>query len=120
MDVLQEALPGAIGGLITGLIGAIEGPWVQWAIEKSRDRQKNRRELIKAWRQEIATFDFGERQFGSTVAYSEMRPHLRFDARRDLERQRVSIVGSGARNPHGEKDILLDEVARIEREWKLV
>jgi hypothetical protein len=73
-DVLLQALPGAIGGLVTGAIASLIAPWVQWAIEKRRSKLNYRQELIRKWRKEIEDLALA----------------------------------------------LLDEVARIEKQWGLV
>src|SRR5215203_734611 len=37
--LIQYVVP-AVLGLVAGVIGSLIAPWVQWAIEKRRDRQK--------------------------------------------------------------------------------
>jgi len=46
MDVLLQALPGAIGGLISGTVASLVAPWVQWAIEKRRSKLDYRMESV--------------------------------------------------------------------------
>lgn len=121
MEVLIAASSGAIAGLISGVIGSLIAPWVQWAIEKRRSRLSYRQERIGVWRRSIREFDyFGTKKFTATGAYSEMRPHLQGDVRESLETPRTSIVSNEARGEVAERSLLLDEVTRIEKEWGLV
>ena len=60
--------------------------------------------------------------FAGSAEYSALREYLPEDLRRSLESDRTFIVPNQARdsgaNPYAPQ--LLDEVARIEREWGLV
>lgn len=62
MDVLIAAASGAIAAVIGSLIE----PWVQWAVERRRDRQKYRRKLIQSWRELISE------QVGKTTQLPEI------------------------------------------------
>jgi hypothetical protein len=119
-DILLQALPGAMGGLVTGIIASLIAPWVQWAVEKRRSKLNYRQELIRKWRKEIEDLALGGKvMFGGTVTYSEIRPHLRKEVRDSLEQPRTFRVPNEARGDNADKAILLDEVARIEKEWGL-
>ena len=115
MDIILTALVGLVGGVIGSLIA----PWVQWAVEKRRRQVEYRRELIQSWRAEIEAFDHEANNFGDTAAYSAIRSHLRSEVREAVEKPRTFYVGGG-RGDMVKKHKLLDEVARIEKEWELV
>jgi hypothetical protein len=123
MEVLVAASSGAIAGLISGVIGSLIAPWVQWAIEKRRSRLSYRQQLINTWREGIDRFDFQLElagSFGETDWYSAIRPHLRDNVIEALERPRTAIVVNEGRGDSARKQMLLDEVTRIEKEWRLV
>jgi hypothetical protein len=84
--------------------------------------QDRRREVIEYWRSVIADFDFDSPgYFTSTRTYSEMREHLKPEAIQKLEDPRTFIVPNEAGGDSIYKQILLDEVTRIEREeWELI
>ena len=111
MEVLVAASSGAIAGLISGVIGSLIAPWVQWAIEKRRSRLGYRQQLINTWREGIDRFDFQLEltgSFGETDWYSAIRPHLRDDVIEALERPRTAIVANEGRgNRQGSKCCLM-------------
>jgi cell division protein FtsB len=89
--------------------------------EKRQDLQDQRRKRIEDWRSAINNHEFGGYpRFASTVAYSQMKPHLRLEVVEMLEAPRTFHVGNEARGDSAYGYTLLDEVARIEKEWGLV
>src|SRR5918997_6541220 len=130
MDVLIAASSGAIAGLISGVIGSLIAAWVQWAVEKRRNLFRYRRDSIKSWRDAIESYDHDEGNIRTTATYSAIRPHLKQEIRERLENPRefhveiddrsgVDGVTVRGKTPSSVKTILLDEVARIEKEWGL-
>jgi hypothetical protein len=92
MEALVAASSGAIAGLITGVIGSLIAPWVQWAIETRRNRQNYRRELIQTWRrvidEGIIIDDAGFNEiyeFTHTPEYSLMKRYLSAELRGWME-----------------------------------
>jgi hypothetical protein len=88
--------------------------------EERRILQDHRRLRIEEWRSLIRNFDFDAERFSSTDAYSQMRPHLQRDVKRKLEHPGMFIAGNATRGEHAHRYMLLDEIARIEKEWGLV
>ena len=63
------ALIGGGAGLATGVVGSLFAPWANWGVEKRRQRQANRVERIKEWRNgvtELRKYELGD---GKQVAY---------------------------------------------------
>jgi hypothetical protein len=112
-------------GIVSAVVGFLSGlltPWIKWQIEKRRDKQRHRRDLIRSWRDAIDRHDgFGgaKSTFGDTDAYASLRPHMREEAVKKFEASRTAYVGGG-RGELVKKQMLLDEVARIESKWGLV
>ena len=51
MDIsIINAIIAGVVGLVTGAIGSLIAPWIQWGIEKKRQKQNRRIELISEWR----------------------------------------------------------------------
>jgi hypothetical protein len=88
--------------------------------EKHRDLQNQRRKRIEDWRLVIRTFDFSTGGFAGTDTYSQMKPYLQSDVVELLETPRTIHVGNEARGDLAYEYTLLDEVARIEKEWGLI
>ena len=131
MEVLVAASSGAIAGLISGVIGSLIAPWVQWTIVKRRNLFNYRRELIRTWREQIESFDHESGNIRGSATYSAIRPHLKQEVRDSLESPRTVHVEQDSRSgvdgltvtgksPSSVKALLLDEVARIEKERGLV
>jgi hypothetical protein len=131
--VIQYGLAAVIGGL-SGLAAS----YFNWGIEKWRQILQRRRELVTGWRLElipmIAQPDgnpkvwAGERQRAvmSSPYYASLRPHLTQQAIQQIEDPAIKIFGSPAgESPsqwanHFPLKVFVEEIGRIEREWKLV
>jgi hypothetical protein len=112
-------------GLITGGIGFISGllvPWVKWEIEKRQRRYDYRKELITNWKKKLAAAEFNlpeeRNSFGSSPEYSSLRSHMSQDVIAKFEAPNTFYVGR-ARGDDIRKQMLLDEVARLEKKWGL-
>lgn len=99
--------------------------------EPDSSSQEYRRDLIKSWREAIESYDHAEGNIRDTATYSAMRPHLKQEIRERLENPRELHVEIDDRSgedrlavrgqsPSSVKNLLLDEVTRLEQEWGLV
>jgi len=88
--------------------------------QKRQNLQEIRRKRIEDWRFVIRNFNFDAEMFTSTDTYSEIRPHLQSDVKRRLEHPEMIIAGNPTRGENVRRRILLDEVARMEKEWGLI
>jgi hypothetical protein len=133
--VVQYVLPSALG-VAAGLFS----PWAAWGIEKEKQRIQRRRELVTGWRLELlpivaSSQDSPEIWAGAKQAkvlsspfYASLRPHLSDEAVKEIEDPKIRLVlnltGAPPRGDHWAYQfplkIFIDEIARIEREWKLV
>lgn len=115
----MEVFISAIVGLITGTIASLIAPWVQWGIEKRRSKIEYRRAQIRRWRDAIEGFNFdGEKSFGDTSTYAEIRPYIPADFLKSFEEG--TIFAAGGRGPNHVKYRLLDAISRQERNWELI
>lgn len=115
--IFTHGIPALIG-LIAGIVGSLIAPWVHWGVEKRRARQAKRSELIHSCRMLLST-GIDKKTFRETELYSRLRPHLFKQAIEDLEGgQAESGEDEASKNRFKQK--LLDEIARIEREWVLI
>src|SRR5687767_10846727 len=121
MDSLNPSpwLP-ALLGFLAGVLGSLFAPWVQWTIEKRRSKLQYRRDLVKTWREAagLALRDGGD--FRGTAAYSSLRPHLDPQLRALVEDPYHLLAGGNARPGDAKHHMILDDIARIEKEWGLL
>jgi len=111
----------ALIGLISGIIGSIFAPWVNWGIEKRRLKLNHKTELIKEWRAFIEKFDFIHKNFGNTTVYGAMRPYMDDNIIQKFEAQRTFYATpDGGRGELLFKQWASDQVAMIEKKWNLL
>jgi len=108
-------------GLIGGIMGSIFAPWVHWGIEKRRLKLAHRSELIKEWRSFIEGFDFESQNFGNSTVYGAMRPYMDDAIVKKFEAQMTFYAKPrGGRGDQLFKQWASDQVAMIEKKWKLL
>ena len=114
-----------VGG---GAIGSVLTAWFGWGIEKQRMRVQRRRDYVDTWRRELLpAFDGPQEHGGGSMkypfmrlpAYASLRPHLRKDFVKQLEQSARTIVLAREGDVFPRRE-LIEEIGRIEREWKLV
>lgn len=111
-------LVSAFAGFISGLLV----PWIKWEIEKRQKRHEYRKELIASWKAKLVSAEFyspeGRSDFGSSPEYSSLRSHMTKEVIEKFEAPRTFYVGGG-RGEDVRKQMLLDEVSRLEKQWGL-
>jgi hypothetical protein len=113
---LSKILP-ALLGFLGGVVGSIFAPWSKWGVEKRRERLKYRQTQINRWR-EFMTTEFEQLSFSETTVYSELRPYLSKETRRSIEGNEI-IIRDG-RGGNVVKSLVLDDIAELEKKWKLL
>ena len=116
---LTEGIVIAVIGLVSGAIGSLVAPWVNWGVEKRRIKREARAAKIAEWRSYVEMFDFDNEEFGGTSIYADMRPSLREDIVSIVESDTI-FVGADYRGGNHIKYKIADEISRIERKWGLV
>ncbi len=117
-SVIKYLVPG-ITGFIGGIVGSLIAPWVHWGVEKRRTRQAKRRELINSCRVVLET-GLDKKTFRETELYSRIRPHLDRQIIKEIEKKDADPAEDSTADTTRFKQTLLDEVARIEKEWVLI
>jgi len=117
VNYLFQVIIPAIAGLVSGGIVSLVAPWVNWRIEQKREKLAHKRTLIRGWREFLAT-DFDQLTFTGTAVYSDMRPHLSPSTRESLEGNKIAVrLGRGG---NVIQSLVLDDIARLEKEWDLL
>lgn len=120
-DVVTALMAGVVG-LVTGAIGSLIAPWINWGIEKRRKQHGNRAKLIETWRDIIAGPRFERDHMIGHPSYGALKPLLSVKAIEQLHRPESShiVVRGGAGPGYADRSLLQQEIARIKREWGLV
>jgi len=131
--VLQYVLPFALG-VAAGLFSH----WAYRGFQKRKQRLQRRRELVTRWRLElipmVASSQQGHEIWAgpkqakvlSSPFYASLRPHLSREAIKKIEDPAMGLalnrgeISGGLWAYRFPLKIFVDEIARIEREWKLV
>jgi hypothetical protein len=116
-----NAIIAGIIGLIAGAIGSLIAPWINWGVEKRRKRNERRIELIETWRKIISIDNFDRVYLLNNPAYGPLRDLLKDEVRKEIERPNthITIILDSPTESH-DRDLLLREIARIEKLWKLI
>lgn len=133
---LQYVLPFALG-VVVGMFS----PLAYRGFQERKQRIQRRRELVNGWRLELIPMvassspDLPEIWAGpkqakvlSSPIYASLRPHLSKEAIKKIEDPTMGLVlNRGDVSPSESHlayrfplKIFIDEIARIERDWKLV
>lgn len=112
-------------GLVSAGVGFASGllvPWIKWDVEKRQRKCDYRKELISNWKTTLEATEFntpeGQSGFGSSPAYSSLRSHMNKEVIEKFE-AKYTVYISGGRGDDVKKQMLLDEVSRLEKKWGL-
>lgn len=119
-SLINALIAGSVG-LVTGAIGSLIAPWIQWGVEKKRKKHDRRVELISQWRQILMSPEFSREAIINHPLYGPLRDRLNEKIRREIERPANHFVVT-LYSPINSRDrnLVLQEVARIEKEWDLI
>ena len=119
-DTVLFYLVAAIFGVAGGVVGSLIAPWVHWGVEKRKQRQAKRRELIRSCRSMLST-EIDKKTFRETEVYSQLKPHLYKLVIDEIEsNESAETLKENADRTENFKQKLLEDIARIEREWILI
>jgi len=108
------AIISGVFGLIAGAVGSLIAPWVHWGIEKRRNKLDRRRALIDNTRIFLSGDAPTREDYRQSPAYAAIRPYLSQRIRDNIQQ----------RNTSGAEQILrediLQEIAALEKRWKLI
>jgi len=147
-EIVIVTIIGAIGGLISGTIASLIAPWSQWGVEKSKEKRAERRQRIEDARKAVLAAHAKTDQFAADLhakkidltnafpmantyfdvlnqmgSFQPIRAHVGESVLDHLKTSKLlSLDDRGA--PLGEMPApfksVLDDLARLEKDWKLV
>jgi hypothetical protein len=83
------------------------------------ERREYRKGLISAWRTKLGESAHLPEDFGDSHEYASLRANMLEEVIKRYEAPRTLYV-PGGRGKDVRKQMLLDEIARLEREWRLL
>jgi hypothetical protein len=117
-----------LGTLIQYVVGPVVVIIIGWlGVEKWRKQRQERRDLVSTWRNTLvpllnaepqATVGAGDYRYAfmRNENYASLRQHLRPEVVKQLEGETVHIAKDGPPFP---RTLILDEIARIARQWNI-
>lgn len=139
-ETVWTAVIGGIAGLVTGAVSSLVAPWINWGIEKQRERYRYRQQMIREWRQMVvdvrAEYESGQRD-GLFLLLLEKQPgYISFSqhlskgekeslrkAQGDLNAVKIVMVAKHTNliNPIDDfVERLSYQIRKIEEEWDLI
>lgn len=114
-------IPAALTGLASGGVASLIAPWAQWGVKKREFQVEARRELIKTTRQWAAE-NRGRDEFRDSHLYSQLKGFLSKESVDKVEQggHHVVIGPSRPLRVNYIWDVVLRDVALIERKWALI
>lgn len=121
MDTLASLGVAAFTGFVTGGLGSLVAPWATWGVEKQRQRLAKRQKLMDRARLWTGYPPCATGEFRRHEMYPMLRPYLDSALVASIEGAPDASQRDDENTVDAEfKDALLRDIARIEREWKLV
>ena len=117
-NTVVAAVVGAIAGVIGGFIGSVVAPWVNWHIEVWRQQRSAHQDVIAYARGLINSTEFSVDQFRKETIFHQLGLHSP-QMVAAVQAEQVPGHSASARREQI-RELLLKEVARIERKWGLV
>jgi hypothetical protein len=121
-QAIVTTIIGAVAGLISGTLGSLIAPWANWGIEKRRNLRESRRTLLNETRELVAASGFGGFTFSQKPIYRRLKPYLRAAIVESVENFEEFDENADDPAEHRRyfRQELLDEIARLERDWGLL
>jgi hypothetical protein len=120
MDIVAIVTKFLLGGSLAVTIIVV---WMKWGIERRRMRIKRQQQLIDTWRTELPPLliknQVNRSEFLHHPAYASLKPYLSPKLVSDLESNTIFLTAGGS-PLQGLHKKLIDEIAQIEKKWKLV
>ena len=116
-----NAIIAGVVGLTTGAIGSLIAPWVQWGVEKRRKKNDRRIDLIQRVREILSQENFSRSILLNDPIYGALRCLLNEKARKEIERSANHfVVAVNSPTSNSDRDLILREIAEIEKSWGLL
>ncbi len=117
--------------MIAGVVGSLIAPWVNWGIEKRRQKLLHRRQQLSRWRQLIHDVSEYRARADDETKYSSLRELVQghehfYSLEPHLSKETFELIENTASKFWSHDDVqiafraLQSDVNRIEKNWKLI
>ena len=107
--------------VVSLLVGAIVGPYINWGIEKRKQKLAYKRELITSWRAMLAdTREEGERPHNKGYYWYRIEQHPSFTSLRPQLKTETCEEMRTFEQDHDCHLFLVKKVGEIEKKWELI
>jgi len=115
-----EFIISGVIGLLTGAIGSLVAPWMNWGIKKREMKFQKKTELLNAVRNNIDfSINFSYSSFNETSLYSQIKPYL--------DNKIITKINSSSKmnmmgllKSENQKNELLEIINQLEKKWKII
>jgi len=121
MNPLWSILVPALAGLIAGVIGSLVAPWVNWGIEKRREKHKYRQAIVQRCRELVNSPTFTKQILRASPEYKHLRPYLAQHEADSIERDNHILGGEIQDGPwDAHRRLVTQALEKLEKAWDLV
>jgi len=118
-----EIIVSGVIGLFTGAAGSLIAPWVNWGIEKKKMRLENRRKLIENARHLISARKSNIFTFRQSSEFHQLFEYFSKHAIRVINIDEIDYLDIQVDKYQDidleHKSMILNELKRISKKWKL-
>lgn len=116
----DSIISGAVSGGALGTLATLFAPWVNFGVEKKKIAHESKKELIARIRTLSGTL--GRREFRRTPEFYQIEPFLDGKTLTELNKpnNHLRITEGDPAVDMLAMRLLLSDLARIERDWKLI
>jgi hypothetical protein len=107
-------------GLVSGVVLALVSPLAKWIFEMLRMRQESRKQAIQDCASLAKADDFTLQDFRNSPEYFRLRSAFSKPVQAQINMDAIRVIITDRSVARADRQIVLDELARIERRWKLL
>ena len=121
MSILNQIILTSFIAIISAIIGSLVTPWVKWGIEKRKKRFEYRILVLNELKKIADKNEFNRIEFINSPYYQSIRNKFSEQLRKTIERPLNSIIiYTGDNAIYAEKEMILSQIASIEKKWKII
>jgi hypothetical protein len=117
---MDNAIIVAAISFASAALGALFAPWGQWYVESRKIRAENRKTKLKEWRAQINERLTDGTRVIDALSLNELHPHLSRNTQRELLLRWPDGIPKSHEDALFLKDLLLQEIAKLEKKWRLI
>ncbi len=121
MNPYWSILVPALAGLLAGVVGSLVAPWVNWGIEKRREKHKYRQAIVQRCRELVDRSEFSKQLLRSSTEYKYLKPHISKTDADCIENDNHILAGQIQDRPwDAHRRIVTKAIEDLEKSWNLI